>query len=114
MDTKAITAELAQHVPATSTLENAIDDIGAADLEDMHTFYSDMGWLIAERFSTLEDKQRVFELIELGMRNGDRRLKDAVSTGLIEAMISRTGAQPARWRQISAELGPLSAAYVRQ
>jgi hypothetical protein len=46
------------------------------------------------------------------MRNGDRNLKTAVSTGLIEAMISRTGAQPARWRQISAQLGPLSTAYV--
>jgi len=114
MDTKAITAELAQHVPVTSTLENVIEDVAPTDLGDMHTLYSDMGWLIAERFSTLEDKQRVFELIELGMRNGDGRLKDAVSTGLIEAMISRTGAQPARWRQISAELGPLSSAYVRQ
>jgi hypothetical protein len=114
MDTKAITAELAQHVPVTSTLENVIEDVEPTALKDMHTFYSDMGWMIAERFSTLEDKQRVFELIELGMRNGDGRLKDAVSTGLIEAMISRTGAQPARWRQISAELGPLSSAYLRQ
>lgn len=113
MDTKTITAELTQHIPGTPGLEIAAADSRATDLQGMHTLYSDMGWLIAERFSTLEDRQRVFELIELGMRNGDRKLKNAVSTGLIEAMISRTGAQPARWRQISSHLGPLSSAYVQ-
>jgi hypothetical protein len=111
MDTSTITSELTQNIPGTSALE-AGSTTGQPDLSAMHALYSDMGWLIAERFSSLEDRQRVFELIELGMRSGDRKLKHAVSTGLIEAMISRTGAQPARWRQISAQLGPLSAAYI--
>jgi hypothetical protein len=112
MDTTEITSELTQSIPGTPALDAGPAANGPIDLADMHTLYSDMGWLIAERFSSLEDRERVFELIELGMRNGDRNLKTAVSTGLIEAMISRTGAQPARWRQISAQLGPLSAAYV--
>lgn len=114
MDTKTITAELTQRIPGAPVLEAACNDSQPSDLADMHTLYSDIGWMIAERFSSLEDRQRVFELIELGMRNGDRTLKEAVSTGLIEAMISRTGAQPARWRQISAHLGPLSSAYLQQ
>jgi hypothetical protein len=113
MDTKTITAELTQHIPGTPALDSATSAGRSADLQGMHTLYSDMGWLIAERFSSLEDRQRVFELIELGMRNGDGKLKNAVSTGLIEAMISRTGSQPARWRQISSHLGPLSSAYVQ-
>jgi hypothetical protein len=113
MDTNAITTELTQHISGSFAVETATNDSRDADLQGMHTLYSDIGWLIAERFSSLEDRQRVFELIELGMHNGDKKLKNAVSTGLIEAMISRTGAQPARWRQISSHLGPLSSAYLQ-
>ncbi|GLR60421.1 DUF7674 family protein [Rhizobium indigoferae] len=112
MDTSTITSELTQNIPGAPALEAGSTTGQPIDLSAMHAVYSDMGWLIAERFSSLEDRQRVFELIELGMRSGDPKLKHAVSTGLIEAMISRTGAQPARWRQISAQLGPLSAAYI--
>ncbi|MDM9628019.1 hypothetical protein QTL95_19180 [Rhizobium sp. S152] len=112
MNTDTITSELAQSIPGnlSQDLEATTDGTGANT--DIHTLYSDMGWLIAERFASLEDRERVFELIEMGMRNGDSALKSAVSTGLIEAMISRTGQQPARWKQISAQLGPLAMAYV--
>ncbi len=101
MDSKSLAKELTRYIPGPIEIEGPT----------MQTVFEDMGWLIAEHFSAIEERDKVFELIEHGMRNGDRRLKHAVSTGLIEAMISRTGAQPARWRQISSHLGTLSAAY---
>lgn len=112
MKTDRITSELAQSIPGNLAPALEATTVGTSPDTNMHTLYSDMGWLLAERFSSLEDRERVFELIEMGMRNGDNTLKAAVSTGLIEAMISRTGQHPARWKQISAQLGPLATAYV--
>ncbi|MBW9118053.1 hypothetical protein JNB88_31030 [Rhizobium cauense] len=101
MDSKTLAKELTRYIPCPIEVESS----------SMQTVFEEMGWRIAENFSAIEERDKVFDLIEFGMRNGDRRLRNVVSTGLIEAMISRTGAQPARWRQISSHLGALSAAY---
>ncbi|CAN7258012.1 hypothetical protein LJR235_001080 [Pararhizobium sp. LjRoot235] len=77
----------------------------------INSLCSSIGWAIAENFESIEDIHGVFDLIESGMRDGDHDLKDAIATGLIEAIISQTDHHPGTWEKIVPHLGPLSAAY---
>src|SRR5215217_3607279 len=61
---------------------------------------SDLGWHIANNFHSLRELQAVFDVIELGMVNGDDGLKDAVATGLIEGLISSSDSRPGGWEEI--------------
>ncbi|MGO4570061.1 hypothetical protein AB4Z52_34780 [Rhizobium sp. 2YAF20] len=77
----------------------------------INSLCADVGWHIADSFQSVQNPQAVFDVIESGMLAADNNLKDAIATGLIEALISRTDSSPASWKTIFPYLGPLSAAY---
>jgi hypothetical protein len=107
----------------TEKLKSLVPDIDRVEEDLMKEFYpappginslcSSMGWYIAENFKAIEDIHGVFDLIESGMRDGDNDLKDAIATGLIEAIISQTDYHPGTWEKIAPHLGPLSAASAK-
>ncbi len=72
---------------------------------------SDLGWHIASNFHSLGNLHPVFDVIELGMVNGDDGLKDALATGLIEGLISSSDSRPGEWEEIIPYLGPASKNY---
>lgn len=62
----------------------------------------------------MEDRVRIFQLIEDGVASEDAALKAYVSTGLLEAMYLRACVEQRNWNEIRASLGPLSEAYLTE
>jgi hypothetical protein len=70
-----------------------------------------LGQHVAANFRSLSNLKAIFEVIELGMISGDDRLKDAIATGFIEALISSSDNRPGDWKAIAPLLGQHSRNY---
>ncbi len=74
------------------------------------TLFGALGDRIAEDFDCIGMAliRQIFSLVEVAMASGDRKLRTAVATGLIEGLVARAARQEGLWLRISPMLGELS------
>jgi len=97
--------------PRTSALEAEVSEEFHPHPPGINSLCGRIGWSISENIDSIENAADIFQLIEEALSSGTDELRNAVATGLIEAMISESDRHPGKWSGISPRLGPQSAAY---
>lgn len=77
--------------------------------------FSSFGEGIAEYYGALtqEQKTQLLDLVESGMKSGNQPLRNAVATGLLEALHQRASQSP-QWDEIKSLLGETSMDYLNE
>lgn len=85
------------------------------DRPPVTTLFAAFGQWIEEEFDNIDvnNRRRIFLLIEQAMTEGDELLATAVATGLIEALTGQIGKDLHKWKKISSHFGPCSLNHAR-
>jgi hypothetical protein len=112
-------------VTAVSSLIQASTELKAADSEMISWWEPDQvaptvrmagfGARFAASFDLISEseRERILELIEQFLEEGDDTVKDSVATGFLEALLAESSAGRFDFSQIETTLGPKSRAYCR-
>lgn len=78
--------------------------------------FSQAGDTIADHLAQMSvDTQReIFDVIERGMTSQEEELRNAVATGLIEALVGKSDRQPGLFAQFEQLFGPASAKHAME
>lgn len=111
MQTKKVLVDLKLILPEVQDIEERLEDEFFPNPIGTISLFSEIGWFVVDHLNAIERPQRIFDLIEDAMLNGDDELKNAIATGFIEALVSRSDTSENGWSEISGYLGSRSLEY---
>ncbi len=97
----------------TSAMEEKVKEEFRPHPPGINSLCDRIGRSISENIDSIENAADIFQLIEEGISNGTDELRDAIATGLIEAMISESDGHPGKWDGMFPHLGPQCAVYAK-
>lgn len=113
MDSQSFIEKMKQILPDVAVLEVEVREEFRPNPPGINSLCDRIGWFISENIDSIENAGDVFLLVEEAIKDGSSELQDAISTGLVEAMISESDHHPGKWDEISPLLGPQTAAYAK-
>ncbi len=107
-------AALLRVAPQVETELRAVGSSAQPDLEIPVVWMGDVGAAVARVFDDLApgDRREVFDVVEHHLSTGSQKMKEAVATGLLEAVASEVSAGRLDGPTLATLLGPASRAYI--